>query len=243
MICPCCGGEMLADGLSCSCGAKVVGPPLAKPEYMVAQVGLPVIAILLAIISLPAFIWKWLLSFSLFALIVSIKALKRIKRAPQQFGGRRTALTALVLSSCTIIAVSAYIIVGIPKYLYWRAESERAATRAQMYRVAIALHSYKQKNGAYPADLQELQIDQVSPLLVTDLWENRLNYRPTAEVAIDSQNEVNKPVVFTSFNQYQLVSPGPDAKLGTDDDMIMRDDIIISPKQANISDDEEMLEE
>jgi hypothetical protein len=40
-----------------------------------------------------------------------------------------------------------------------------------------------------------------------------------------------------------LISPGPDNKLGTADDMVMRDDIIISPAKAHISADEESLEE
>ncbi|MEW6730157.1 MAG: hypothetical protein AB1489_02350 [Acidobacteriota bacterium] len=243
MVCPCCGGEMATDGLSCSCGARVVGPPITEPDYIIPKIGRPVLALTLAILSIPAFIWKWLVVFSLAAVWLARSALRQIKIKPQYFGGRRTAQIALALALLVVISVTVYVVAGIPKYLHWRAERERAATRAQMYRVAIALHDYKRKHGAYPANLDELQLEGSLSLPVNDEWENRLKYRATVEVATDSKSEINPSLVLTSFNQYQLVSSGPDGKLGTPDDMVMRDDIIISPSQSNITADEDSAEE
>jgi hypothetical protein len=104
-----------------------------------------------------------------------------------------------------------------------------------MYSLAIALHEYKEKYGTYPGNLFRLQLEKDKPLDVTDHWENKLDYQTSSEIAADSKSEVNQsPMV---FNQYQIVSPGPDGKMGTDDDMVMRDDIIVSPTRTDIQTD------
>lgn len=250
MVCACCGGEMAPDGLSCSCGARVIGPPLTEPEFIVPKVGRPVLALVLAVLSLAAIVWKWVLPLTLVSLLLARTALRKIKADPRHFGGRRTAITAMTLSSLIFVAISIWVVAGIPKYLRYRAESQRAATRAQMYKVAIALNEYKRVHGTYPARIEELNIEggmegdtaQGGSPVVLDYWDNRLKYRATAEIAADSKNEDNS-LPFTSFNEYQLVSPGPDGKMGTNDDLVMRDGIIVSPSKADIPPDEESLEE
>jgi hypothetical protein len=72
-----------------------------------------------------------------------------------------------------------------------------------------------------------------------DFWENKLKYQATAELAVDSQTGNNQLLPF--FNQYQLVSPGADGKLGTEDDLVMRDGTILQSAKTSIS--EESLEE
>lgn len=243
MVCPCCGGEMAADNLSCSCGARVVGPPLVEPDNIVPEIGRPLIAIVLASISLIAFIWKWLLVATIISLFLAIKAIKLSKKDSRHFGGRRIATVAAILSTVIILGVSIYVGIGIPKYLKFQAESQRAATRAQMYHIASALHEYKMKHGVYPANLDVLQIE-LKPVESVDFWENHLKYQVTSEVAaIDGQMGEHQSVALPSLNQYQLVSPGPDGKLGTIDDLIMSNDIIMSPHKVNISAAEEPTEE
>jgi type II secretory pathway pseudopilin PulG len=234
---------MAADGLSCSCGARVVGPPLVEPEYIVPKVARAVTALTLAVLSISAFTWKWMLVPAFIGLLLSRNAIKKNRLDPIHYGGRRMARLAMALSIIILAGVAVYVGIGIPKYLRLRAESQRAATRAQMYRVAIALHDYKRKHGAYPASLEAMQLEINEPLIFMDQWDNALKYQATAEVAADAQNEDNQSVALTSFNEYVLVSPGPDGKLGTADDMVMRDDIIISPTKAKISTDEESSEE
>jgi hypothetical protein len=232
MVCACCGGEMAADGLSCPCGARVVGPPLPEPEYVVPKLGRPIFALVLAAVSIPAFFWKWLLVPALAGLWLSRGALGKIKADPARFGGKRLAAAAMTLSVLVLASVAIYIIVGLPKYLRYRAESQRAATRAQMYRLAIALHEYKDKYGTYPGNLYRLQLEKEKPLDISDYWENKLEYQTTAEIAADSKSEVNQSPMI--FNQYQIVSPGPDNKMGTADDLVMRDDIIVSPTKSDL---------
>src|SRR5438105_3203151 len=117
MVCPCCGGEMAADGLSCSCGARVIGLPLTEPEYVVPKVGRSIFAMTLAVLSIAAFIWKWLLLLALAGIWLARNSIKKIKADPRHFGGRRTALAALTFSSLVLVAVTIYICAGIPKYL------------------------------------------------------------------------------------------------------------------------------
>ncbi|KAF0248126.1 MAG: hypothetical protein FD167_2474 [bacterium] len=235
MICPCCGGEMLPDGLSCSCGARVVGPPLSEPDYFVPQVGRSVTALVLAIISIFAFVWKGLLVLTLVAIYLAFTARKQTLSDSRHFGGYLTATTALVLSTIITLSVSIYVGVGIPKYLRTEEEKQRAATRAQMYHLASALLEYKIEHGAYPVSLEELKSTKENLELI-DFWENKLKYRATAELAVDAQPGINQPLPF--FNQYQLVSPGADAKLGTTDDLVMRDGTILQSAKISISEEE-----
>lgn len=231
MICPCCGGQMASDGLSCSCGARVVGPPLIEPEYFVPQVGRSVSALVLAIISLFAFIWKSLLAFTLLAFYLAFTARKKILSDPKHFGGYRTATAALALSAIILVGVSTYIILGIPNYIKTQEEKQQAATRAKMYHLASALLEYKIQHGAYPSSLEELKSVSKENLELVDFWENKLKYQATAELAADSQLG-NSPL--PTFNQYQLVSPGADGKLATSDDLVMRDGMILKSAKTNI---------
>lgn len=240
MICPCCGSEMASDGLSCSCGARVIGPPLTEPDYFVPQVGIAVTALVLAIISVFAFVWKGLLLLTLIALYLAFTSRKKISSDPRHFGGYRTATTALVLSTAILLSVSIYVGLGIPKYLRTEEEKQRAATRAQMYHLASALLEYKIEHGAYPVSLEELKSTSKENLELIDFWENKLKYRATAELAVDAQPGTNQPLPF--FNQYQLVSPGIDGKLGTQDDLVMRDGTILQSTKTSISEDESFEE-
>lgn len=227
---------MAPDGLSCNCGARVVGPPLTEPDYFVPQVGGAVTALVLVAISTLAFIWKGLLILSLAAFYLAFKSRKKAIADPRHFGGLQTATTALVLSIVTIVSVLTYVGLGIPKYLRTQTEKQRAATRAQMYHLASALHEYKIKHGAYPVSLEQLKAETNEPVISNDFWENKLKYQATAELAVDSQTSNNQLLPF--FNQYKLVSPGVDGKLGTSDDIVMYDGHITNASQKSISEEE-----
>lgn len=232
MVCPCCGSEMEADGLSCRCGARVVGSPLLEPDHIVPKIGNALAALVLTLLSIPAFIWKWLLIFNVIAVYVAWKAIKQHKADHNRYGGYKTAVTALATSCAILLGVSIYVGVGIPKYLRTRVEKQKAATRAQMYGMAVALLEYKKKHGTYPRSLNEIQADQDNPIAFTDYWENKLEYQATTELAADSKSE-GIPTTVT-FNRYQLVSAGPDGKLGTFDDLILRDDRLVVPTPADL---------
>lgn len=233
MVCPCCGQKMSQENLSCNCGAKVVGPPLTEPDYFVPQVGRAVASITLAVISIFAFIWKSLFILTLLSLYLAFTARKRALVDSRHFGGLRTATTALVLSSIIVASMFTYVGLGIPKYFQVQKEKQQAATRAKMYHLAASLYEYKIKHGAYPVSLEELRSETAETAELVDFWENKLKYKATAELVVDAQ--VGK---LPFFNQYQLVSPGADGKLGTKDDLVMVDGIISNSTKTTISEEE-----
>jgi type II secretory pathway pseudopilin PulG len=197
---------------------------------------------LLAIIGLGAFVWKWLLVVALLAVILAVRAWRSVQQDPRHFGGQRLALVAFSLSTLLIIAVLGYIAAGIPKYLRTNVEKERAATRAQLYQVAIKLRQYKRLHGSYPPSLSALQVLATQSLVFKDRWDNTLRYQATTELAAEAGPNTRPLVMLEEaeqanvigFNQYQLVSPGPDNKLGTADDLVMTDDVIVDPSQVRI---------
>src|SRR5206468_4328295 len=148
--------------------------------YIVPKLGRSVIALILAVLSIPSFFWKWLLLLAFAGFWLARVTLRKVKADPAHFGGLRVARAAATLSLLVLVSSSIYICTGIPKYLHYRAESQRAATRAKMYSLAIALHEYKEKYGTYPGNLFRLQLEKDKPLDVTDHWENKLDYQTSS---------------------------------------------------------------
>src|SRR5581483_11862852 len=89
-------------------------------------------------------------------------------------------------------------------------EKHAAATRASMYQIGRVLREFNNTYGRYPEDRAELQAFSREPLPQLDYWENQISYTP-------------------GFSDYKLVSPGPDGLLGTADDIVLQDGVIVSP--------------
>jgi len=63
MICPCCGGNREISSSECaSCGAKQVGPPLAKPDVLMPKLGMPFAALACGVVVIIVFLLIWLLN-------------------------------------------------------------------------------------------------------------------------------------------------------------------------------------
>lgn len=61
MICPCCGESREISSFECaSCGAKQVGPPLAKPEVLMPKLGPSFAALACGVLVVIAFLLAWL---------------------------------------------------------------------------------------------------------------------------------------------------------------------------------------
>jgi hypothetical protein len=62
MICPCCGESREISSSECaSCGAKQVGPPLAKPDVLMPKLGPSFAALVCGVIVIIAFLLTWAL--------------------------------------------------------------------------------------------------------------------------------------------------------------------------------------
>ncbi|MBO0858193.1 MAG: hypothetical protein J2P21_06990 [Chloracidobacterium sp.] len=62
MICPCCGKSREVNSFVCvSCGAKQVGPPLAKPDVLMPKLGPSFAALTCGFVVIIAFLGAWIL--------------------------------------------------------------------------------------------------------------------------------------------------------------------------------------
>src|SRR5262245_7776197 len=62
MICPCCGESREISSSECaSCGAKQVGPPLARPDVLMPKLGQSFIALACGVVVIIAFLLIWAL--------------------------------------------------------------------------------------------------------------------------------------------------------------------------------------
>lgn len=61
MICPCCGGNREISSSECvSCGAKQVGPPLARPDVLLPKLGPSFAALACGVVVIIAFLMAWI---------------------------------------------------------------------------------------------------------------------------------------------------------------------------------------
>ncbi len=169
---------------------------------------------------LACFMSLGLIPLSIFGMWLARRAMKLRKLNPLQFGGRRMAATALLLSMMWFVLFSAAGISSIPRALQRGRAKHLAAMRAQFYRMHNeALNRYYAEFKTYPQELSDLRdfVPEVIP--VTDYWGSAISYSPTALIA--SKNGA------LGYSNYQLVSAGPDTLLGTADDIRMIDGVIV----------------
>ncbi len=169
---------------------------------------------------LACFMSLGLIPLSLLGMGLARRALKLRKLNPLQFGGQRIAATALLLSMVWFVLFSAAGISAIPRALQRGRAKHLAAMRAQFYRMHNeALNRYYTEFRTFPQELSDLRdfVPEVIP--VTDYWGTTISYSPSALIA--SKNGA------PGYSNYQLVSAGPDAILGTADDIRMIDGVIV----------------
>lgn len=140
---------------------------------------------------------------------------------PLEFGGRRMATGALLLSLFLFVVFSAAGISWIPRAIQQGRAKHIAAVRAEFYRLHVeALNRHYAEFGTYPQELSDLR-DSLSVVIPhTDYWGNAIRYAPTALIA--SKNST------PGYSNYQLVSAGPDGILETADDIRMIDGVIVT---------------
>ncbi|MBO0724228.1 MAG: hypothetical protein J2P52_01400 [Blastocatellia bacterium] len=275
MICPCCGKSRDINSFECaSCGAKRVGPPLARPDVLMPKLGPSFAALACGIVVIIAFLATWILikdikvgrallvwalgdgyeltkklleadsklpyyriftfdayrlagdlsvgaiPLSLLGIWLARRALRLIKSDSASFGGVRVARASYGLSIALLITFGAVGVSSIPRIIETRHARRAAATRALMYELhARGLQRYYKEYGAYPGELTDLMRVNASGTPQSDYWKRNFEYKPVSVVASNGSA--------VSFNEYKLVSAGPDGKFGTKDDITMIDGVIV----------------
>jgi type II secretory pathway pseudopilin PulG len=280
IICPACGSTVEGQlSVGCpSCGARAVGPPLAKPEHQLRSYGPAVITALTGLVMLSAFLSSvvagWIvkgasLQFGAivqagqvsawqvkwFALPVAIAAIwggarltRQIGRTPERFAGLRLARTGFSAAIVTTLMIGTLIGVTVPERLRRRQWGFEAAEQARGYTLHRALQQYRDLHGTLPP--QEDLVKELRKLSdpngsIADALQfvDANGYQPGAVLAAAAPKSktlerggairnasltttVDPPTV--SFTNYELRLPGADKKLNTDDDLIVRDGLLLT---------------
>ncbi len=285
-ICPCCGvsseGEF-GDGCA-SCGARAVGPPLARPERMlpgyghalaVCAAGLLMASALAgstlgALLQLDEFAldpktllraaetaaWrlKWTaLPGGLALSALCVWAYARMRRAPSRFVGHAQARAGLALTFACALLLPLLVGVTIPERLRMRELARRSAENAILYETDLVLARYRKRFGSYPAaltDLRRLEDHDGSVARLLSVVAPG-EYKPEADVASLTSGRPKSRTrrraggltaraagsddstdAGLSLTNYALVLPGRDKLLGTDDDLYIRDGLILDAVSA-----------
>ena len=169
-----------------------------------------------------------------------------IRRAPDRFGGRRIAYGGLVSVALVAVMIATFIGVTVPERLRKRQLGLDAAAYAQGYTIQRALLDYRARYATLPATLDDLRQNLPDPdgSIAKALAGIDANaYSPGADLAAlpkkksrTLRNSALRNVSLRStddvtggglaFTKYELRLPGLDKKMGTEDDLLIRDGLI-----------------
>jgi hypothetical protein len=201
---------------------------------LVVIVGAVVVQLALTIRSvyLSDLTWRWelflttsyLSRFILPAAVVSAllawRGMRWAARRPREYGAARLSRYCLAAALLVCGLDGSLLLARVPDMLENRRIKQEAFTRAMMYKVNDLIAKYREQYGSYPERLIDLQ--EMDPTIrpILDYWDHQLVYTPmSAEFA-----SRGGPVPFQNF---EVISRGRDGVLGTTDDIVMRDGVIL----------------
>lgn len=177
------------------------------------------------IFSYDAYRLAFFLSFGLIPLsLIGMRLARRALQLAQQdaarFGGLRLARVSMVLSTFLFLSFSAAAISSIPRTIE-RGRAERiATTKAALYHLHNALAQYYYDHGTNPSNFEELSSESKETLPKSDYWEHDITYTPNSVIATKG--------AAVQFSDYVLRSAGPDGIMGTADDIVMQNGVIVT---------------
>jgi hypothetical protein len=202
---------------------------------------------------------KWVLvPLSLAAFVGGARALMRVSREPSRFAGVRCALGGFATSAMVAIATLTLIGVTVPTRLRQHTLAKEAAQHAEAYDAVKALLEYQQQYGTLPTSAEELKklpdpdgtMARAARMIASGRYEpestiaslpaasksrgrrsTNVTFRPVA-LRAGSEEPQGEPL---SFTNYTLRLAGEDKKLGTADDLIIRDGMILPAPPAGQS--------
>jgi len=220
---------MKLGALECSCGARIVGDPLDEIPIKVKRFGpvMTAVAALAAVIIASLVVTSWMALGGILVIWSARRAVKLGRRDPEGFGGYRVAVGTLSLALVSGGALLSYAISRIPEYLRKQEIRRVAATESAMMHGFALLEDYKNKNGGSLLRDEEAMMKAMGQPMPTDYWENRIRYRGYVDQVAEAGDG---PVIHVAT--FELRSPGPDGKIGTADDIVMRNGIFLTPEEV-----------
>jgi len=219
---------ILRGALQCGCGARFVGEPLDEIPIKVQRLGPAMICVaLLALVVTAALIaTKWLAFAAVVVIWSAWRAVRLARRDAEWYGGYKTAVATLALTIAGSASLAAYGIAHIPQAYENYQRRQIAATESAMHHVANVLQEYQlAHNGAYPRNAQEFR-KLMGESLPSDYWGTSVKYQSKiGDIAEQKESIESTGLALTHF---ELRSAGPDGIVGTVDDIVMRDGIIVA---------------
>jgi hypothetical protein len=195
-----------------------------------------------------------LLPLALLASYAGARALAHVSRTPERFVLARFALGGLSTSALVAVAMLALIVVTIPERLLQRDLARKAAEEADSYDAIRALLEYQQQFGTLPTGADDLKklpdpdgtIARAARMISTGQYapESTIASLPASKsLGRRSTNVTVRPVSLRSgsdepqgeplvFTNYTLHLAGRDKKFGTEDDLYIRDGMIVAAPPA-----------
>ena len=284
-ICPACGSNVESDlcaGCPC-CGARAIGPPLAKPEHQLTSYGLSIATFASGSLMLIGFVgslisilvenksaWlqfsaimtagevaAWRLKWAALPVAVtilwfSVRSIRTVKKHQSRLSGLGIARCGFTSACMATILIATLIGITVPERLRRHQWAVEAETNARAYAINRALLEFKARHGTYPSGWKELEEISDPDGTLADALRNLdvAGYQPSTVLA--SASTKVKPVALrggvlrnasvgpnvesstdhgVSFTNYDLRLAGPDKLLFTDDDLIMRDGVIMAASE------------
>jgi type II secretory pathway pseudopilin PulG len=195
---------------------------------------------------------KWIaIPVSIIALWAGSLICRSIRRNPKRFTWSRVAHSGLSAVIVVVVLIVTLIGITVPDRLRQRELREEAAIYAQGYTIQRAFLDYRARYGTLPATLDELRSlpDPDNSIAAALAGIKDSAYSPGADLAAlpkkksrslrgsalrnaSLRSTDDAPAGGFSFTKYEMRLPGPDSKLGTEDDWTMRDGLIIKPIKA-----------
>jgi hypothetical protein len=178
-----------------------------------------------------------------------------MQQAPTRFVGMRAARRGLMTSALVCLLVATLIGVTVPRRIREHQMAIDAGLHARAYRIDRALLEYRARNGTLPTELKDLLKKDRLPDPDGSIAEavasvGQTDYKPTATLAELPKDKArtlagavirktsanaggeDAPDAVMSFTDYELRLPGEDGILNTDDDLIVRDGVIMKASEV-----------
>ncbi len=193
---------------------------------------------------------KWIaIPATIIALWVGSLICRSIRRNPKRFIWSRVAYSGLYSAITVAVLIATLIGITVPERLRQIELRQEAAIYAQGYTIQRAFLDYRARYGTLPSTLDELRRLPDSDNSIADALAGieATAYSPGADLAALPKKKSRTPrggIALRnasmrstddasegglSFTRYEMRLPGPDNKLGTEDDWTMRDGVIIKP--------------
>jgi hypothetical protein len=185
---------------------------------------------------------------------LSARAARKIRRAPERFAGRRVADAAFAAALAAFVLSAGLIGVTVPERLEQRRLAWEAQRQAPLNTARRALVEYFIRYKTYPAGVDDLRklpdadgsialaLEQMSDdgysvsaqkASLPAAQTRKLRGVRLQQIALRGDNLDDTANDRISFTNYTLRLPGEDNTLNTDDDLVMRDGVVLDRAQVS----------